>query len=70
MVIANLVKKALPHLTGKEENQKRNNMVKEARRIYDITSHLTPNQIRHLQGVSKWDLTRIPKDKIHFLREM
>ena len=67
IVIARLVKKAL---TGREEDQKRNNTVKEAYQIYDITSHLTPNQIRHLQEVSKWDLTQIRKDEIHFLCEM
>ena len=64
--VSELVKAAMPHLP----EQERKKVLQYARRIYDITSRLTPNQVRKVQGVSMWDLAKTSKLNVRISLQM
>jgi hypothetical protein len=40
------------------------NCLKGARRLYDITALLAPNQVQQIKGLTWWELSRIPKKNV------
>ena len=41
------------------------NILAQARKVYDATSLLTPNQVRAIQGISVKDIARLHQDELY-----
>lgn len=64
--VAEQFRNELPHLHEKH----RKDYLKYARRIYQVTSLLTPNQVRQILDITWWDLARLSQKDIQQVRSM
>jgi hypothetical protein len=55
-----------PHINKKHIED----YVKYARRVYDITARLTPNQVRLVRGLTVWSLIRTAQKNVHIPLKM